>query len=221
MTDNDGFYLLVRKSPTKSEKSKDKDDKPKKVKWPKYEKGTWKAETLKFLRKHFVPKDSVDFHFVKNDNIVVSFGKKVKAFKFHSRLDFVRLKALAKGSDDTKVLINAGDGEFLSISPKSYIKLADIDRMYIKFKLIANYDDNSTCEVYNSEHVFTNINELAHFIIHHRHCIDGVYDVQAECYGFADYAFKFKVMVIHNNHEVETWKDDFNGFMKKYNLKLF
>ena len=78
-----------------------------------------------------------------------------------------------------------------------------------------------TCNVYEAQHTFMNINELAWFIIHHRHCIEGVYDVQAECYGFADYSFRFKIMVIHNNHEVETFKGDMNDFMKKYNLKLF
>lgn len=221
--DNDGFYSLVRRTPVviKESKPKEKDDEPKKVKWPKFNKGSWKATALKSLRKFRRSKDEVDFHFVRNDNLVVSFGKKAKVFKFHNRLDLLRLKALNKASEDTRVLLNAGEGQFLSISTKSYIKLCDIDRMYIKFTLSASYDDDSSCEIYQSEQFITTINQLAWYIIHHQHCIDGVYDVQAECYGFADYHFKFKILVIHNNHEVETFKGDMNDFMEKYHLRLF
>lgn len=220
--DAEGFLQLIRRTtvPTKIVDI-EKEDKPSKKKWPKFDKGSWKAEMLKELRKHLVPKGTEDFHFIHTDNLVVSFGKKTRTFKFHNRLDLERLKSLAKGSDETKVLINAGDGEFLAVSAKSYIKLAGIDRLCIRFKLEANYDDDTTCTVYTSEHWITNVNELAWFLIHHRHCIAGVYDVQAECYGFADYAFKCKTMVIHRDRTVETWKDDLNGFMKKYHLKLF
>jgi len=219
--DSDGFYKLIRKNPDSPKVEKPKE--PKKVKWPKYEKGSWKATTLKFLRKAFVPKTSVDFHFTKTDNLVVALGskKKPKVIKFNNRLDLVKLKAMSKEYDEARVLISAGNGEYLSMSVKSYIKLCDIDRMHLTFKLDAYYDDESTCNVYEAQHTFMNINELAWFIIHHRHCIEGVYDVQAECYGFADYSFRFKIMVIHNNHEVETFKGDMNDFMKKYNLKLF
>ena len=225
MHDNDGFYQLIKKAPKAPvvKADKPKDDKPKKLKWPKFDKGSWKATTLKYLRQAFIPKTTEDFHFTKTSNLVVAFGpkKKPKVFKFNTKLDLVKLKALSKEYDDAKVLISAGDGEYLAMSVKSYIKLCDIDRMYLQFKLDASYDDDSTCRVYDAQHTFVNINELAWFIIHHRHCIAGVYDVQAECYGFADYAFKIKIMVIHNDHRVETFKGDMNEFMKKYNLKLF
>ena len=222
--DKDGFYRLIRKVPQAIGLPKEmKDDKPKKLKWPKFDKGSWKNSALKFLRKAFIPSTTVDFHFTKTENLVVAFNtkKKSKVFRFSTMLDLERLKALAKDYEDARVLISAGDGEYLSISIKSYIKLCDVDRMYIKFKLDAAYDDDSTCRVYDSQHTFTNINELAWFIIHHRHCIAGVYDVQAECYGFADYSFNFKIMVIHNDHRVETFKGDMNDFMKKYKLKPF
>lgn len=222
--DKDGFYQLIRRQvETPPPPPKPKEEKHKKAKWPKYDKGTWKYRTLKELRKILIPKTTVDFHFIKADSLVVAFDskKRPRAFKFHNKLDLVKLKALNKTYSDAKVLINAGDNEFLSMSVKSYIKLSSIDRIHIDFKLSASYDDGSSCEVYRAEHDITNINELAHFIIHHRHCIEGVYDVQAECYGFADYTFKIKTMVIHNDRSVKTWKDDFNGFMKKYKLKQF
>jgi len=215
----DEFYQLKRIVPTIGTA---KTKKEKKTKLPKFSKGSWKHAALACLKHAFVGKDTEDFHFVRNENLVVCLDpKKTKVIPFRTRFDFTKLKTLGRNYSKAFVLINAADGTYLRMGVKSYTKLAGIDRIYIKFKLLASYDDDTTLEVYRSEKTITNINELAYYIIHHQHCIDGVYDVQAECYGFADYAFKFKIMVWKSDNTVETYKGDMNDFMEKYGLRMF
>lgn len=224
MKDSEGFVLLRRREPEDSPKKGGKDRKEKKRHYPEFRKGSWKAAALKLLRKTFVPSTTEDFHFTKLKNIVVVFDsdRRPKTFRFNTRQDRDKLRDFADGYDDAYVLINAGNWEYLRVPLRSYLKLAEIDRIYIRFRLHATYDESDDeTEVYRMEKTITDINDLAYFLVHHRHCIDGVYDIQSECCGFAIYRFDFRVMVVKRNRDVETWKDDLNGFMRKYGLRLF
>ena len=69
----DEFYQLKRIVPTVGTA---KTKKEKKTKLPKFSKGSWKHAALACLKHAFVGKDTEDFHFVRNENLVVCLDPK-------------------------------------------------------------------------------------------------------------------------------------------------
>ena len=222
MRDDDGYYVLQRKeNPT--EQTKDKEPKKeKKAKLPKYKKGTWKHSLLKRLKKMFIPVAVEDFHFTRAENILVSFGKK-RSVVLASKTAFQRskIKSMLKDAEDTTVFIYASDDMYLRIPGKSYLKLCEIDRMIIDFSFCARMDYGEEIEIDHRTYSIAHIGDLADFIIQHRAGINGVYELEASCYGFEHPRYDIHAMVMKTDGEVETYKGDLNTFMDKYGLLPF
>lgn len=221
--EEDGFFTLIPKKKKASEstpkKSKDKD---KKVKPPKFKKGGWKHWLYKKLKNWHSSKFVSHFHFEKRENILIACHKDPVMMFFNRKIDKDTLKELkALAGKDMVVLVDAGDKTYLEFSIKSYLKLMEIDKMIISFRLRANNDGVEIVDVFDREDVIDNINDLAEYINHHRRGIDGVYEIQANCCCYTDYEFKMKIVVIKADGSVETYKGDMNDFMKVYDIYPF
>lgn len=222
MSKKDEFFTLVpRKSEEKSKK--DKKSKEKEIKAPEFKKGSWKHWLWKKLKKWKSSRFVKDFHFVKFDNLAIySKDGKPKVIISSTRFDLKKLKELQKKYDDLYVLVNATEHMYMRISLKAYLRLMEIDKIAISFKLRASYDGEvEVMDVYQTDTVIDNINELANFINFHRKGVEGVYEIQAQCCAYTDYDFKFKILVYKRDGSVETYKSDMNDFMKAYDLYQF
>ena len=227
MSANDGFFKLIRKVPVQQEdkdkkkKKAKKDKKPKEKPLPKYKKGTWKRELLGRIKRMFVSPSVEDFHFTKSENLLISFAKKDSVvMASRSRFKKNRIKELLKSSDDTTVLIHATDDIYIRMPAKTYLKLCEVDRIAIDVHFFARMDYDEIIELDQREYNITHIGELADFIVQHRAGINGVYDMEAKCYGFQYPRYKIKTMVLRTDREVETYKD-INDFMEAYGLLEF
>lgn len=227
---SDFFELIpIRKaisveSESKKKKTKrEKEEKPK-VKKPKFKKGSWKDVLFKRVKDWKSSKLVEDFHFVKTDNLLVykDPGSKPKVVSTKTRFDLDRIRKIHKSSDEAFVLISAFDRMYMKISLKSYLRLMEIDKIAISFRLRACFDgEEEVMDVYQTTQIIDNINALANFIDYHRRGVEGVYEVQAQCCGYTDYFFKFKILVYKRDGSVDTYKSDMNDFMKDYDLYQF
>lgn len=222
LRDADGFIHLQHKVHDQDRAPKKEKPKAKKVKSPKFKKGTWRHWLYKKLRDWKSSKFAADFHFEKRENILIACKKDPEVVFFNRKLDKGTLKELKKlVGNDAFVLVDSYDKTFMQIPIESYLKLMTIEKMIISFRLRANNDDVEIVDVYEREDVIDNINDLAHFINYHRQGIEGVYEIQSNCCCFTTYDFIFKIVVMKVNGEVETYKGDMNDFMKAYGLHQF
>ena len=219
--DKDGFLVLIPKK-TKNDKSesKPKKEKPEKAHKNPFKKGSWKSYMYKRLKKWKPSKLSPDFHFVKSENIILmTDGETPKVSLFNHRLTKGKLEKLKQKHQDCAVLINCGVNTYLKISLKSYLKLIEIDKIYISVSITALDDGfNERFDFYNTEQVITNINDLMSFVNYHRQCIEGIYEIQANVCSFTDVNFKFKIVVLKRNGKAEVYKGDMNDFMAAYDI---
>lgn len=218
----DEFYHLIprKKDEPKPEVKKERE---KKVKPPKFKKGGWKHWLYKKLKGWKSCKYVEQFHFTKRSNILIACESDPEVMFFNHKVGKGTIKKLQKlaGKENVFVLIDAYDQVYVKFPVKSYLKLMEIDKMIISFRLRANNDDIEIVDVYEDEVVITNINDLAAYINHFRQGIEGVYEIQANCCCFTYYEFKVKIVVMKTDGSVETYKGDMNDFMKEYGLHQF
>ena len=163
-----------------------------------------------------------DFHFVRLDNLVIYRTDKPKVIVSKSKFDIKKIRSLKKKHSDLYVLINATDLMYMRVSLKSYIKLMEIDKIAIEFKLRAAFDGEfDVMDVYDNTIILDNINDLARFINQHRCSINGIYELQVNCCGYTDYDYRFHIMVYKRDGSIETYKSDMNDFMEAYGLYQF
>jgi len=219
--EDNGFFTLIPKKSVKTETPKK--EKEKKVKPPKFKKGGWKHWLYKKLRGWHSGKFVEQFHFTKRNNILIACESDPEVMFFNRRVGKGTIKALQKlaGKDNVYVLVDAYDQTYVKFSIKSYLKLMEIDKLIISFRLRANNDGVEIVDVFEREDIIDNINDLAAYINHHRRGIDGVYEIQSNCYCFTDYEFKMKLVVMKTDGSVETYKGDMNDFMKAYDIYPF
>lgn len=238
--DNEGFIVLDWKKPLITKESnnseyRDKENKQAdnklsknnktKTKQVKFKKGSWKNVAWKILKKAFIPNSDRDFNSRLISDLLVGFhkdsNKSSKVIETNEGFTLDQLQNFKSKFDRKFVLIKASHNTYLKVSLKSYRKLREIKRMYILFVLEVELDDGTTSEALRQEKIITNINELAYYVTHHQHCVDGIYQLEAESCGFVTYGFNFKLVVEKNDGKVETYKGDMNEFMLAYDLDPF
>lgn len=235
MKDADGFYVLiphkepgylnkfigVRSKPKEVQNDSNENIKKKKVK---FKKGTWKHSMLKLLRKWKPSRFITEFHQTKLENLVIYGDGKLRADRFTGPFDASALKSIRKKNPTSFVLINTGTDAYIKIPIKSYIRLANVDKIGINFTLSCGYDeedmedDEDRYDIIYDERVIDSINELLLYVEYIRHMVDGIYELQALCCGYNRYDFQFKIMVYNRNGTVETYKSDMNDFLEDYDL---
>lgn len=235
MKDADGFYVLIphkepgylnkliasRSKPKEVQKDSNENNKKKKVK---FKKGTWKHSMLKLLRKWKPSRFITEFHQTKLENLVIYGDGKLRADRFTGPFDASALKSIRKKNPTSFVLINTGTDAYIKIPIKSYIRLANVDKIGINFTLSCWYDDGYAEEdedrydIGHDERVIDSINELLLYVEHIRHMVDGVYEMQALYCGYSRCDFRFKIMVYKKDGTVETYKSDMNDFLEDYDL---
>lgn len=217
------FFTLIPRAKVDGDNQKSKKKKDSQSEKPKFKKGSWKHYLWKKIKKWKSSKFVEDFHFVKFDNLAVyTKDGKPKIVMSSSRFDLKKLKDLQKKHGDLYVFVNATERMYMKISLKSYLKLMEIDKIAINFRLEACFDGEVEIdELYESDTIIDNINELANYINYHRKGIEGVYEIQARCCAYTDYHFKCRILVYKRDGSVETYKSDMNDFMKAYDLYQF
>ena len=211
--DTEGFLTLKPAKKDKPKKSKKK---------PKFKKGTWKHWLWKKLKSWKSGKSVEDFHFTRLENLIIYNDGKPKVKIFSSQYSLDKIRKYQDTYKDAYLLINSTDQMYTRISLKSYLKLMEVDKIAINFRLRARYDcDVEVADVYELDEVIDSINELCRFINYHRQAINGVYEIQSQCCGYTDYEFKFKILVMKRDGSTETYKSDMNDFMKAYGLYQF
>ena len=212
--DKDGFMVLVhynRPEPaTKDEPKKDK-------KKPKFKKGSWKAVLYKLSKRH--RSDNVeDFHFVKLDNLLIYEKDKVKCLKFNSKLTKKKLESYDQ--DNAFILINCGSSTYSKISVKAYLKLMKVDKIIFRYDLTGYYDGmkNEDFDMMTNDYTLDSINSLCGFLNYFKSLLQGVIEVQSQCFGLTDYKFKIKIMVIMTDGSVKTYKNNEREFLKNFSI---
>lgn len=235
MKDADGFYVLIphkepgylnkliasRSKPKEVQNDSNENNKKKKVK---FKKGTWKHSMLKLLRKWKPSRFITEFHQTKLENLVIYGDGKLRADRFTGPFDASALKSIRKKNPTSFVLINTGTDAYIKIPIKSYIRLANVDKIGINFTLSFWYDDGYAEEdedrydIGHDERVIDSINELLLYVEHIRHMVDGIYEMQALYCGYSRCDFRFKIMVYNKDGTVKTYKSDMNDFLEDYDL---
>lgn len=235
MKDADGFYVLIphkepgylnkliasRSKPKEVQNDSNVNNKKKKVK---FKKGTWKHSMLKLLRKWKPSRFITEFHQTKLENLVIYGDGKLRADRFTGPFDASALKSIRKKNPTTFVLINTGTDAYIKIPIKSYIRLANVDKIGINFTLSCWYDegypedDEDRYDIAHDERVIDSVNELLFYVEHIRHMVDGIYEMQALYCGYSRCDFRFKIMVYKKDGTVETYKSDMNDFLEDYDL---
>ena len=235
MKDADGFYVLIphkepgylnkliasRSKPKEVQNDSNENNKKKKVK---FKKGTWKHSMLKLLRKWKPSRFITEFHQSKLENLVIYGDGKLRADRFTGPFDASALKSIRKKNPTSFVLINTGTDAYIKIPIKSYIRLANVDKIGINFTLSCWYDegypedDEDRYDIVHDERVIDSINELLRYVEHIRHMVDGIYEMQTLYCGYSRCDFRFKIMVYKKDGTVETYKSDMNDFLEDYDL---
>lgn len=232
MKDADGFYVLIphkepgylnkfigaRSKPKEVQNDSNENNKKKKVK---FKKGSWKHSMLKLLRKWKPSRFITEFHQSKLENLVIYGDGKLRADRFTGPFDASALKSIRKKNPTSFILINTGTDAYIKIPIKSYIRLANVDKIGINFTLTCGYDEEDDEDRYDIEHderVIDSINELLLYVEHIRHMVDGIYEMQALYCGYSRCDFRFKIMVYNKDGTVKTYKSDMNDFLEDYDL---
>ena len=216
--DSDGFVILERViATTPSNPVTVKPEKPQDPKKP-FKKGSWKNWLLKKLRKFKAPNQVKGFHFTKLTNYVIYQAKKLKITSFHAQLDSDTISTL-KTKEDCTVLIRGENRTFFELSLKAYQKLCNVDRMIVSYQLIGIEDDDSRSTLMENTRIITSINELMNFINYYRQLVDGVMEVQSNCFGFTRYTYKVKTVVVNRDGIPRAFKGDFNEVLEFFHIK--
>ena len=179
---------------------------------------------LKLLRKWKPSRFITEFHQTKLENLVIYGDGKLRADRFTGPFDASALKSIRKKNPTSFVLINTGTDAYIKIPIKSYIRLANVDKIGINFTLSCWYDegypedDEDRYDIAHDERVIDSINELLLYVEHIRHMVDGIYEMQALYCGYSRCDFRFKIMVYNKDGTVETYKSDMNDFLEDYDL---
>lgn len=210
--DKDGFIKLIRKSAT-GEKPEKKSKKP-------FKKGSWKAWLFKKLKKWKSSKHVQDFHFVKQENLIIV-GKdgKLKTTLTGHKPDDKLIEKLEKNKKNSFILINCGENIFTKISVKTYLKLMEIDRIAISVTLRCSDDaGEEEFDAYDDEQVFDNINSFLSWVNYYRQLVYGVCEIQSHMCGFMYTRYKAKTLIRKVDGTFETYKGDFNEVLKAYDI---
>lgn len=216
--DEEGFVVLKRKDQKPAEKKQKRAHK----KHP-FRRGSWKDFLYTKIRKWKSSKYVDDFHFVKLENIVVYRKSKPKAILTRKKLTKSQLEKLQDKYDDCYILINSYDNVFVRLTLKSYMKLIEIDKIAISYKMEGIEDgyEDEKYPVYDLEQVIDNINDLMSWINYYRQLIAGVCEVQASCCNFTIFEFKVKTVVQMRDGTLKTYKGDFNEVMQDFDIRPF
>ena len=190
----------------------------------KFRPGGWKHGFLRRLEKHLPGRRVVGFHMAGTRNMVVwpsgGSASKGKVMFFSGPPDEGRMRSLASRHPDCRVFIDAGEDMFMSMPMKSYLKLSRVSGILAEFRLYCRCDDGETFEVHREEQLIDNINELAHYVAHHRAGVEGVYRLQMDCCGFQEYIHRFRILVLDAGGKARAYKSDMNDFLRDYGLRL-
>lgn len=221
--DENGFQVLIpKKSVDQQVDTRKKKEKRlkliKDIKNP-FKKGSWKYNLFKHLKKFRISKFIEDFHFVKLENILIYRKDDPKAIISKTRFSQKDLEKISNKYEDAFILVNASCNTYIKISLKSYMKLMKIQRLAVDYKVNVMEDgDDEFFEYYSHSVLIDNINDLMDFINYYRQLVNGIGDVQACvcCYSWIE--FKVKTLVVFNDGTTETYKGDFNEFLKDFNI---
>ncbi|MCM1230281.1 MAG: hypothetical protein NC489_09110 [Ruminococcus flavefaciens] len=246
MKDQNGFHLLIRrnvppattitdltkkikghdvtKAKTKVKVNREKQTVSSKVKNP-FKKG-WKRQLWKNLREHMSGRYIRFFHNINFRNFIVYRKSEDGDWKVDVRNTHLSKKevGMLKDADQANILIGVGDRMYANISAKAYKKLQKVSKIAIQFKLDAWYDGDPIDEpmtVMEDYSTIDNINDLLSYINYHRQCVYGIYEIQAKCCGYTDFAHQFKILVTFQNGDCKTYKGDMNEFLKDFDLYQF
>lgn len=225
--DEDGFQVLIRKSPAdkaKAEKKalKEKEKKERKLFKNPFKKGSWKFDFFKRAKNYRTSANVQDFHFTKCDNLVVYRRDDPKTIISKSRFNLKELEKIADKYSDSFVLVNAYLNTFLKISVKSYLKLMKVKKIVIEYVVQVQedgYEEYGFEDFYEATQVIDNINELMSFINYYRNLIHGVGEVQARVCNYTWVNFKVKTLIIKQDGDTKTFKGDFNEVMEYLGIK--
>lgn len=227
MKDKDGFHILARKETIglkAAPKDKKKDKKIHTGEKNPFKKGTWKHQFWKNLKKYLPTKAVQFFHNINYRNFVVYRDQEDSDYEV-----IVRNKHLSNGevallrkADKADILISVGDQMYARVSPKAYQKLQKVDKIAIHFRLDGWFDgEDEVMTIMEDYSTITDINSLLSYINYHRQGVYGVYETQAKCCGYTDFAFKFKILVTFRGGKCKVYKGDMNDFLKDFDLYQF
>lgn len=214
--DENGFILLKRKSKNKNEK----ENKQKSRLSNPFKMGSRRWCLFKMIKKHKPMSRYSQFHNIDQ----ISYFMARKKDKIFRAIGFK--KPLLKRSEitmckDDFLMINIGNSTYAKLSVKSYKLLSEIEKMVINYRLIAIDDSGEKYEVYSKNIIIDSINDLLNWINYYRQLIDGVGEIQADCCSFTYYKYRVSSVVFKTDDRIESYKGDFNDFMKKYDLLPF
>ena len=222
--DSDGFYTLIKRTPEdrkRVEKEDRQKEKDKRQKGNPYKKGGWKHELFKRLKKRKIDNRRIqEFHFLKSENYLISAnGEKLKPF--NTRMTHSKLEKFSEKHKDAMILIQSGvGGIYTKIPVNTYLRLATIEKMSIKYRMDASYDgDEDMYTVYDLVEDISTIGELMHFINYYRQLIDGVMEIQAACCCYTMFECKVKTMVMFEDGSSMAFKGDLNEVLRYFEFK--
>lgn len=222
--DSEGFYTLIKRTPEDKKRVEKEDKRKAKLKNQKgnpYKKGGWKHELFKRLKKRKIDSRKIqDFHFLKAENYLISpNGEKLKPF--NTRMSRSKLEKFSEKHKDAVILIQTGHGGiYTKIPVNTYLRLATIEKMSIRYSMEASYDGDedsyTVCDIVDD---ISSIGELMHFINYYRQLVDGVMEIQAACCSYSVFDYKVKTMVIFEDDSSMAFKGDFNEVLKYFEFK--
>jgi hypothetical protein len=195
-------------------KKNSKDKKP-------FKKGSWAHALFKKIKRWKSPKNVEDFHYTKQENLLVIDKKgKVKTIKFSKKPSEEQITKISeKWKKDTDVLINCGEGIFLRISWKCYLKLIQIDKIAISIQLLCSDDaGEEEFTAYEDDQIFDNINSFLSWVNYYRQLVYGVCEIQSHMCGFMYVKYKAKTLVTHKDGSIHKFKGDFNEVLSEYDF---
>ena len=91
--------------------------------------------------------------------------------------------------------------------------------MIVSYQLIGIEDDDSKSTLIGEYSIITSINELMNLSIITRQLVDGIMEVQSNCFGFTRYAYKVKTVVVNRDGIPRALKGDFNEVLEFFHIK--
>lgn len=219
--DSEGFIELVKKPDFKLKEKSKKAVVPKKLGLNPFKKGSWKSVLFKKARKHRVPKQVLDYHFTRAENVALVDKKgKTKAYIHGSKFTEDILSKLTDRRKDLAILVNIGDKMYQKISMKCYEKMMKIDKIAMSIDLQVTSDDGEEVfSMYQDDKIFDNINSFFEYVNYYRQMINGVADSLAVMWGFMFIEYKIKSLVILRDGTTKTFKGDMNDLLEWLNFE--
>ena len=227
MFDQDGFFHIERIKPVVQNECTKQNNKTKKKKSKsKFKSGSWKYKLHQKLMSYQIPACVKDFHFLKLHNFIFSKPEDNNVLKqrmcmFNEKLDKSVRNKFSKDESSAVVMLNAGDMTYVQVSLDSYKKLCKINKMIISCTVYAVDDDGEETKFYTKTDTICNLSDLMAYIVQHRACVNGVYEVECNCMGYSYNRFDIKIIVELKDGSLKTYRSDMNDFMSDYGLYLF